>query len=315
MAEQFGRTAIEAHGLRKVFAQTTAVDGVDLDIASGEVFGLVGPDGAGKTTTMRLLCGALQPSGGWASVAGFDVATQAEEVKRRIGYVPQQFSLYHELTVDENLLFQARAHGVVGKVFEERRERLLSFSRLGRFRNRLARDLSGGMRQKLALSCALVHQPEILLLDEPTTGVDPISRGEFWELLFGLVEEGMTVLVTTPYMDEAERCRRVGLLYEGRLLVSAMPLTIRQQAQLELLQVSCRAPQDGRKALRSVPGVRWVEVFGDRLHVAVERVDQEEAVRGALAAAGVAVSGVRQVEPGLEDAFFELVRRRREGLT
>jgi len=314
MAEQLGRTAIEAHGLRKVFEHTTAVDGLDLTVAVGEVFGLVGPDGAGKTTTMRLLCGALRPSGGWASIGGFDVGSQAEEVKRRIGYVPQRFSLYPELTVDENLLFQARVHRVVGSIFEERRERLLSFSRLGRFRNRLAQDLSGGMRQKLALSCALVHQPETLLLDEPTTGVDPISRGEFWELLLGLVEEGMTVLVTTPYMDEAERCRRVGLLYEGRLLVSGTPLTIRRQAQLELLQVTCHPPQEGRAALRPVAGVRWVEISGDRLHVAVERLEQEETVRRALAAAGVSVTGVRQIEPGLEDAFFELVRRRREEL-
>ncbi len=314
MAEQFGRIAIEARGLRKVFEHTTAVDRLDLKIAAGEVFGLVGPDGAGKTTAMRMLCGALRPSGGWAGVAGFDVVSEAEEVKARIGYVPQHFSLYPELTVDENMLFQARVHGVIGQLFEERRERLLSFSRLGRFRNRLARDLSGGMRQKLALSCALIHQPEILLLDEPTSGVDPISRGEFWELLLGLVEEGMTVLVTTPYMDEAERCRRVGLVYQGRLLESGTPRTIRRDVQLELLQVTCEPRQEGREAVRPVPGVRWVEVFGDRLHASVERPEVEGSVRKALQAAGVRVRRIRQVEPGLEDAFFELVRRRREEL-
>ncbi len=314
MAEQFGRVAIEARGLRKVFGHTTAVDGLDLKVAPGEVFGLVGPDGAGKTTTMRMLCGVLRPSGGWAGVAGFDVISQAEEVKRRIGYVPQHFSLYPELTVDENLLFQARVHGVTGRAFEERRERLLSFSRLGRFRSRLAQDLSGGMRQKMALSCALIHRPEILLLDEPTTGVDPISRGEFWELLLALVEEGMTVIVTTPYMDEAERCRRVGLLHHGRLLVSGTPRAIRREAKLELLQVTCDRPQEGRAAVRLVPGVRWVEIFGNRLHVAVERVEQESSVRRALGAAMVKVTGIRQIEPGLEDAFFELVRRKREEL-
>jgi ABC-2 type transport system ATP-binding protein len=314
MAEQLSTIAIEARGLRKVFDYTVAVDGLDLTIATGEIFGLVGPDGAGKTTTMRMLCGVLRPSGGWAGVAGFDVMSQAEEVKQRIGYVPQRFSLYPELTVDENLLFQARVHGVVGKLFEERRERLLSFSRLGRFRNRPTQDLSGGMAQKLALSCALIHRPEVLLLDEPTTGVDPISRGEFWELLLGLAEEKMTVLVTTPYMDEAERCRRVGLLYEGRLLVCGTPLTIRRQAQLELLQVTCGRAQEGRAALRTVPGVRWVEIFGDRLHVAVERAEQEATVRRALEGAGIKVVSLRQIEAGLEDAFFELVRRKREEL-
>ncbi len=306
------KTAIEARGLRKTFGAAAAVDGLDLTIAAGEVFGLVGPDGAGKTTTMRMLASVLPPSGGWAGVAGFDVVSQADQVKSHIGYVPQRFGLYPELTVDENLLFYARVHSVVGVLFEERRERLLSFSRLGRFRNRLTQDLTGGMRQKLAVSCALVHQPEILLLDEPTTGVDPVSRGELWELLLELVQQGTTMLLTTAHMDEAERCGRIGLLHEGRLLTSGTPGSIRRQIQLELLQVNCNRPQDGRAAARAVPGVRWVEVFGDRLHVAVERREIGSAVRRALDASGVKVTSIRATEPGLEDAFFELVRRRRE---
>ncbi len=314
MAELAGKTAIEARGLRKMFGQVTAVDRLDLVVMAGEVFGLVGPDGAGKTTTLRMMCGALPPTGGWVGVAGFDVLSQPAEVKRRIGYVPQRLSLYSRLTVDESLLFQARVHGVTGTLFEDRRERLLSLSRLGRFRGRLVQDLSGGMRQKLALTCALIHRPEILLLDEPTTGVDPISRGEFWELLLRLASEGMTVLVTTPYMDEAERCRRVGLLYEGRLLTCGTPREIRRQAQLELVQVVCEPREEGREAVRPVPGVRWVEVFGDRLHASVERPEVEGSVRKALQAAGVRVRRIRQVEPGLEDAFFELVRRKREEL-
>jgi len=314
MAELVGMPAVEARGLQKVFDGVTAVDVLDLAVMPGEAFGLVGPDGAGKTTTLRMLCGALPPTGGSASVAGFDVVAQSEEVKRRIGYVPQRFSLYPDLTVDENLLFQARVHGVVGEVFEEHRERLLSLSRLGRFRKRLAQDLSGGMRQKLSLACALIHKPKVLLLDEPTTGVDLVSRGEFWELLLGLAGEGITVVVATAYMEEAERCRRVGLLYEGRLLMCGTPRQIRREARVELLQVTCDPVQAGRAVAQRVPGVRWVELFGGQLHVAVERAELGEAVREALESAGVPVSDVRAVEPGLEDAFFELVRRTREEL-
>jgi ABC-2 type transport system ATP-binding protein len=314
MPEMYGEPAIEARGLRKAFDGTVAVDGLDLAVLAGEVFGLVGPDGAGKTTTMRMLCGALSPTDGAARVAGFDVIVQPEEVKRRIGYVPQRFSLYPELTVDENVLFQARVHGVVGKTFEDRREQLLSFSRLGRFRKRLAQDLSGGMRQKLALICALIHQPEILLMDEPTTGVDPVSRGEFWELLLGLASEGSTIMAATAYMDEAERCRRVGLLYRGRLLIAGTPREIRREARLTLLQVACNPLRPGQRTMQRLPGVRWAEVFGDRVHAAVERLEIEDVIRRALEKAGVEVTAVRPIETGLEDAFFELVRRRSEEL-
>jgi len=314
MPEMYGEPAIEARGLRKAFDGTVAVDGLDLAVLAGEVFGLVGPDGAGKTTTMRMLCGALSPTDGAARVAGFDVIVEPEEVKRRIGYVPQRFSLYSELTVDENMLFQARVHGVVGKIFEDRREQLLSFSRLGRFRKRLAQDLSGGMRQKLALICALIHQPEILLMDEPTTGVDPVSRGEFWELLLGLASEGSTIMAATAYMDEAERCRRVGLLYRGRLLIAGTPREVRREARLTLLQVACNPLRAGQRAMQRLPGVRWAEIFGDRVHAAVERVEIEDAIRRALEEAGVEVTAIRPIETGLEDAFFELVRRRSEEL-
>jgi ABC-2 type transport system ATP-binding protein len=314
MPEMYGEPAIEARGLRKAFDGTVAVDGLDLAVLAGEVFGLVGPDGAGKTTTMRMLCGALSPTDGAARVAGFDVIVQPEEVKRRIGYVPQRFSLYPELTVDENVLFQARVHGVVGKTFEDRREQLLSFSRLGRFRKRLAQDLSGGMRQKLALICALIHQPEILLMDEPTTGVDPVSRGEFWELLLGLASEGSTIMAATAYMDEAERCRRVGLLYRGRLLIAGTPREIRREARLTLLQVACNPLRPGQRTMQRLPGVRWAEVFGDRVHAAVERLEIEDVIRRALEKAGVELTAVRPIETGLEDAFFELVRRRSEEL-
>ena len=314
MPEMYGDPAIEARGLRKLFDGVAAVDGLDVAVLAGEVFGLVGPDGAGKTTTMRMLCGALPATHGAARVAGFDVVVRPEEVKRRIGYVPQRFSLYPELTVDENLLFQARVHGVVGKTFEDRREQLLSLSRLGRFRKRLTQDLSGGMRQKLALICALIHQPEVLLMDEPTTGIDPVSRGEFWELLLRLAAEGITIMAATAYMDEAERCRRVGLLYRGRLLIVGTPREIRREARLTLLQVTCSPLRAGQRTVQRLPGVRWAEVFGDRVHAAVERVEIEEVIRRALEEAGIEVTAMRPIEAGIEDAFFELVRRRSEEL-
>ena len=313
MAELIGKAAIEARALRRLFGSVTAVDGLDLAVLEGETFGLVGPDGAGKTTTMRMLCGALPPTGGSARVAGFDVLTQAEEVRRTIGYLPQRLSLYGELTVDENLLFQARVRGVVGKAFQERRERLLSLSRLGRFRNRQALQLSGGMRQKLALACALIHSPQILLLDEPTTGVDPVSRGEFWELLLDLAAEGMTVLVTTAYMEEAERCGRVGLMYEGSLLACGTPLEVRRAARLILLELVCDPLHQGRAAVVQMPRVRWEEVFGNRLHIAVPGRELEREIRNTLEAAGIRIRSLHGIEPGLEDAFFELVRRKREG--
>ena len=313
MASERKRAMIEARGLRMAFAGLTAVDGIDLEVAAGEIFGLVGPDGAGKTTTMRMLCGALTPTGGTARVAGFGVLTQAEEVKRRIGYVPQRLSLYGELTVDENVAFVARVHGVKGRLLEDRRERLLAFSRLGRFRNRLARDLSGGMRQKLALVCALVHEPQVLLLDEPTTGVDPVSRGEFWEILMDLVGRDITILLTTAYLEEAERCARVGLLHRGRLLAEGRPEEIRREVGLELLEVTCEPLAKGREAAAETPGVRWVEAFGDRLHAATRSASEvERPLRAALEAAGVRVTSLRRIQTGLEDAFFELVRRGRE---
>jgi ABC-2 type transport system ATP-binding protein len=311
MADLVGSPVVEALGLRKSFGDTIAVDHLDLAVLAGEIFGLVGPDGAGKTTTIRMLCGALRPTAGAARIAGHHVLERPEEVKRRIGYVPQRFSLYPELTVDENLVFQARVHGVVGEVFEKRVEQLLSFSRLGRFRKRQAQQLSGGMKQKLALACALIHEPAVLLLDEPTTGVDPVSRGEFWELLLGLSAQGKTVVAATAYMDEAERCRRVGLLHEGRLLMCGTPREIRREAGLALLEVKCGRVEDARRTAQEMPGVRWVEIFGDRLHVAVERGDLAGELSRALEEAGIEPTSVRAVEPGLEDAFFELMRRRR----
>lgn len=305
--------AIAAHGLRRSFGSIRAVEELSLEVAPGHIFGLVGPDGAGKTTTMRLLCGALPPDAGAAQVAGFDVVSQGEEVKRRIGYVPQRSSLYGELTVAENLRFWAGVHEVRGEALARRRRRLLAFSRLAPFEDRLARDLSGGMRQKLSLACALIHEPQVLFLDEPTTGVDPVSRDEFWELLLELAAGGTTIFTSTAYMDEAERCARVGLLHQGRLLAQGAPQEVRAQAALELVEVTCDHLARGRAVAAKAAGVRWIEVFGDRLHVAVGSAAEALApVRSRLEQAGVRVDDIRPAHPGLEDAFFELVRRNSE---
>jgi ABC-2 type transport system ATP-binding protein len=309
VAKQRAETTVEARGLRKEFGGTVAVDGVAREVRKGEVCGLVGPDGAGKTTTLRMLCGALPPTAGSARLLGYEVDRQKDRVYPRLGYVSQRFSLYRELTVDENLRFRARLYGMEETTLETRRESLLTFAKLGRFRHRQAGNLSGGMRQKLALAAALLHQPEVLLLDEPTTSVDPESRGEFWQMLLGLAEAGMTVIVATAYMDEAERCRRLGLLYGGRMLVQGTPAEVRREAGLNLLEVTCDPLLLGREAARKAQGVRWVEVFGDRLHVAVDKGDAEERLQEGFENARVEVQSVQPIEAGLEDAFFELVRR------
>jgi len=308
VADPAGEPAVEARGLAKAFGGVTAVEGVDLPVPKGEVFGLVGPDGAGKTTTLRMICGVIPPDSGSARVLGFDVSTQAEEIHRRVGYVPQRFGLYPELTIDENLAFRAQAYGLTAARLRERRESLLTFTRLGRFRRRPAGQLSGGMKQKLALAAALIHEPAALFLDEPTTGVDPVSRGDFWQMLLSLSGEGITVVVTTAYMDEAERCGRVGLLHHGRLLLSGSPAEVRKTASLSLLEVVCEPVTRGREVVEKLPGIHWVEIFGDRLHVAVERPGLSEEIETALERAGIA-SAIDPIEPTMEDAFFELVRR------
>ncbi len=310
MNEQAADPPIEARGLRKVFDGHTAVDGIDLSVGKGEVFGLVGPDGAGKTTTLRMVCGALPPSDGRINLFGFDVVRQSEEAQRRLGYVSQRFSLYPELTIEENLLFRARAYGLSKKHFQERRDNLLAFTRLDRFRRRLTRNLSGGMKQKLALAAALLHEPEVLVLDEPTTGVDVVSRGEFWEMLLELAENGLTILLATVYMDEAERCQQVGLLFRGQLLLQGTPGEIRTEAHLNLLQVVCEPLLVGRQTAQKIEGIRWVEIFGNSLHVAVESQQVGTSLREDLSQAGVRVDAINLIAPGLEDAFFELIRQR-----
>jgi ABC-2 type transport system ATP-binding protein len=300
--------AIEAEGLTRVFGRTKAVDHLDLRVMPGEVFGLVGPDGAGKTTLFRMLAGVLDPTVGRIRVAGIDLAAQPEAVRQRLGYMPQTFALYRDLSVVENLRFFAEAYQVPPRVMADRFRRLLAFARLEPFAGTLAEYLSGGMRQKLALACALLHEPEVLLLDEPTTGVDPPARREFWELLYDLNRRGTTVLVATPYMDEAERCTRIGFIYGGRLLGVDTPAAMKAQIAGDVLEVRAEPRRRALAVARALPEVRTGAVFGDALHLAVsDAAAAAPRVRAALEAQGVAVAAVTRVTPSLEDAFIALL--------
>jgi ABC-2 type transport system ATP-binding protein len=298
---------VECEGLRKEFRRTVAVDSIALRVRPGEVFGLIGPDGAGKTTTMRLLTAILPPTSGWARVLGYDVRRDGQAIKERIGYVSQRFSLYGDLTVAENMEFFADLFQVPPELRRQRSARLLAASRMTAFSDRLAQNLSGGMKQKLALACSLVHTPQALFLDEPTTGVDPVSRREFWSILYDLVREGMTLVVSTPYMDEAERCQRIALMHQGRILVCDTPDAVRSRMTAAVIAVEASPQVAARTALKALRGVQSVEAFGEQLHVVADARLGVGDVRGALEAAGVSVSAVAPIEAGLEDVFVSLV--------
>ena len=301
---------IETDNLTRRFKSVTAVDGLELAVEKGEIFGLVGPDGAGKTTTIRMLCAIMDPTEGWAKVAGFDTVTQPEEIKRRIGYMAQRFNLYGDLSVTENLDFFADVFQVRGRQRRERKERLLRFARLTEFRKRRAAHLSGGMQKKLALASTLIHEPEIIFLDEPTTGVDPVSRREFWDILSDLHLQGITIFVSTPYMDEAERCSRVGLMYRGQMIVCDTPDQIRGLVPGELLEVRPLNLRQGERVASHLDGVLEVQTYGDLLHVFVDNVaERQEQLLAALQAEGIGVAGIRQTRPRMEEAFISLVRK------
>ena len=301
--------AIETSGLSRSFGAVHAVAGLTMSVPTGRIYGLVGPDGAGKTTTLRLLCGALLPDGGQATVMGIDVARDPEGVRRRIGYMPQRFSLYGDLTVRENMLFFADIYGVPRAEQGQLLDRLLAFSQLSKFQGRRADALSGGMKQKLALACALIHKPDLLMLDEPTTGVDPVSRREFWDIVRDTVnQEGMTVLVSTPYMDEADRCHIVGFMRAGALMATGSPRELQSLVSGVVLEVHATPYHEAQQRLRGIPGVREVQVFGDRLHVVADTALPEDALRRQLDGGGVTLGSVRQVQPTMEDVFMYLQR-------
>jgi drug efflux transport system ATP-binding protein len=299
--------AVAFSGVTRRYGAVTALDRLSVDVRAGEMFGLIGPDGAGKTTTIRLACGLLAPDGGTVLILGRNPIAEHRAVTGDVGYLSQRFSLYGDLTIDENIAFFAEIHGV--RRFEAARDRLLDMTQLTRFRARRADRLSGGMKQKLALACTLVHEPRVLLLDEPTTGVDPVSRREFWKLLSEFLVRGLTIVMATPYLDEAERCGRVALLHEGRLLALDEPSRLQAAFAGELLEVVVDAPRPPIDLLARVPGVRDVQSFGDRAHVraAGDARALAREVEAALTAAGLRAIDVRPIGASLEDVFIDLI--------
>jgi ABC-2 type transport system ATP-binding protein len=300
--------AVTVEAVVKRFGGTPAVDGVSFEVRRGEMFGLIGPDAAGKTTTIRLLCGLLRPDAGRIRVLGRDPVRQHAALTNDVGYFSQRFSLYGDLTIDENIAFFAEIHGLGD--YAGRRNRLLEMTQLTPFRDRLADRLSGGMKQKLALACTLVHEPKIIFLDEPTTGVDPVSRREFWKLLSEFLSQGITILMATPYLDEAERCSRVGLFSAGRLLVVDTPVALRESLPGVITEVIA-APQDAViAALERSAGLLEMQNFGERVHARWDEADPGAAVRRAAAALerpGIEVKGIRAIPASLEDVFINRV--------
>ncbi|MEE9133645.1 MAG: ABC transporter ATP-binding protein [Gemmatimonadota bacterium] len=301
--------AVSVEGLTRRFGELIAVQDLTFQVAPGELFGIVGPDGAGKTTTLRMLAGVLRPTAGDARVAGVSVTRDPEGVKHHIAYMSQRFGLYTDLTVRENIEFYADLYQVPRKERPPRLERLYAFSGLGPFENRLAGQLSGGMKQKLGLCAALIHEPEILLLDEPTFGVDPISRRDLWLIVHGMVARGVTVIVSTAYLDEAERCDRVTLLHKGRSVVLDTPHALQARLRDQVFAVRADAPRRARDLLRDYPAVRQAVLFGEVIHVTLrEGLRDWPAARDALIADGIAVLEEKSVEPSLEDVFIDLVQ-------
>ncbi|MEO8071080.1 MAG: ABC transporter ATP-binding protein [Acidobacteriota bacterium] len=303
--------AVALADVHKSFAKTVAVDGVSLEIGRGEMFGVIGPDGAGKTTLLRMVCGLLPPDRGTVRLFGADPFRMRRVATSAIGYVSQQFSLYGDLSIDENIEFFARLHGV--RDFAARRTRLLSLTGLETFRDRLADRLSGGMKQKLALACTLVHEPPLLVLDEPTTGVDPVSRREFWKLLAEFLSQGLTIVLATPYLDEAERCSRVVLMSEGRALALDTPSHLQTTLAGTILEVVVAQPRRALDVLRGALAPDRVQLFGDRLHVRVDATAERQLVSDRLQQAGMAPESMRPITPSLEDVFIEQLARAADG--
>ena len=310
-ADRAASPAVEITGVTRRFGDRTAVDDVTLRVPRGEMFALLGPDGAGKTTLLRMCCGALDPTAGRITVEGVEIARSAQIVQARIGYMPQRFSLYGDLSVQENLDFYAELFETPRTDRAKRMAEVLEFSRLAPFRGRLAQQLSGGMKQKLALACTLIHSPSILLLDEPTTGVDPVSRREFWRLLYDLHRSGATIVASTPYMDEAERATTVALMYGGRLISVESPDAMRGRMRGDVVELLAEPRETVRRALAASPEVLSQMVFGDRLHVVVRDAARAiPALRADLERAGARVQQAERIVPSLEDVFISMIEER-----
>jgi ABC-2 type transport system ATP-binding protein len=300
--------AIKAEGLTKSFPGVRAVDSLSFDVRAGEIFGLVGPDGAGKTTTLRMLAGIMPPDAGNATVAGFDVVRDPEGAKHSLSYMPQRFGLYEDLTVDENIRFYADLFGVHKAERIARSTQLLQAAGMSEFRTRMAGKLSGGMKQKLGLVCALIHRPKVILLDEPTTGVDPVSRRDFWRILYELVSEGVAILTSTAYLDEAERCHRVALMHQGKLLFCDTPVNLKSRMKKGVLSVTSSEPNHLRTELEHAEGISSLILTGDGVHVVVDDAAQRiREFESRLKNAGVPFDAIQQVAPTIEDLFVDAV--------
>jgi len=295
---------IKIENLKKSYGEIDAVREISFEVAKGEMFGLVGPDGAGKTTTIRILCGLLNPDKGTATLIDKDIAKEKQAVQNQIGYLSQRFSLYGDLTVDENIEFFADIHNV--KNYKSRRDELLEFTRLTNFRDRLADNLSGGMKQKLALACSLIHKPQILFLDEPTTGVDPVSRRDFWKILSNLIKEGITIFMTTPYLDEAERCNRVAMMNKGEIIAIDKPAEIKKLINKQVVEIVCTP---SRKAYEILKDKYESQMFGDRINLVVddESKDYPE-IEKLLNQNKITIKDKRVVTPSLENVFIHLIK-------
>lgn len=308
-------TMIECEGLTKRFGHFTAVDHVSFKIAAGSIFGFLGPNGSGKSTVIRMLCGLLQPTEGIARIAGFDVTRQTDEIKNMIGYMSQKFSLYDELTVYENLTFYGKLYGLGGAKLAERRNQLVGLTHLEPYMNRRAAQLSGGWRQRLAMACALLHQPRVLFLDEPTAGIDPVARRELWDLLFEFSSRGMTLFVTTHYMDEAERCTHVGYIHMSKLIVCGEPDELKHLPEVtpagtKRLDVTSEHVTHAMQVLHRLHGVRSATVFGQSMRLLVDQSLPEDAIRQQLAQSNIRNVDIRQIPPSLEDVFVALTANR-----
>ncbi len=299
--------AVVVKDLSRAFADNQAVKNISLTVGKGEMFGIVGPDGAGKTTTIRILCGLLNPDSGTAELFGLDLKKKKKEVQNITGYLSQKFSLYGDLTIDENIQFFADIHGV--RNYSARRDQLLEFTRLTPFRKRLADKLSGGMKQKLALACSLIHTPQLLLLDEPTTGVDPVSRRDFWKILSGLQKEGITIIMSTPYLDEAERCNRIALMHKGEIMSLDTPSAVKQKINMMVIEIVCSPARDAFRLLKDKTDYE-VHLFGDRINIILARAEEKIApIKKLLEENSIEVSDYRIIPPSLENAFIHLVEK------
>ena len=306
--------AVVVDRLTKTFGDFTAVDQVSFTIPKGEIFGLLGPNGAGKTTTIRMLCGLLIPSDGGAKVQGYDVLTQSEEIKTKIGYMSQKFSLYDDLTSYENLDFYARIYGLTGKPIEKRIDELIVMAGLKDHKNTITSNLSGAWRQRLALACAIVHNPPMLFLDEPTAGVDPISRREFWDLIYDLAGQGVSVLATTHYMDEAEYCNNIGMMYRSKLIALADPDTLRGSIKNTLLEIDCDSQDKALQSLNEISGVLEAAMYGALIHVTIEKQAVINQIKRKFRSEGVAINRIEEILPSLEDVFVSMIKSKRQAL-